>query len=371
MPWLPAQLPAEPTIVWRRELSNQGLGGVAAVESCVIVSDRDLSDSQDIFRGLDPRTGAELWQRRYPATGQLDYGNSPRATPLVYEGHAYLLGAFGQLTCVEIATGRVVWKRHIRRDFAASDELVWGACSSPLVVDGRLIVNPGSRQASLAALDPKTGAVLWKTAGRPAAFASFVVARVGMSQQLIGYDRTSLGGWNAADGRRLWELVPPAPDDFNVPTPILDHGRIIVSTENNGTRMYRFAADGRLEARPTASCKDLASDTQTPVVCSGRLIGVCSGLYCLDIEHGLKTVWQAEEPAFAEYATLMASDNRVLLTAQNGQIVLIDPTAEQCQIVGRWQLFKDESGLYSHPAMLGSTLLVRGTNEIVAVDLSK
>jgi len=37
---------------------------------------------------------------------------------------------------------------------------VWGVCSSPLTVDGRLIVNPGGPEASVVARDPASGAVL-------------------------------------------------------------------------------------------------------------------------------------------------------------------------------------------------------------------
>ena len=102
------------------------MGGVAAVESCIIVSDRDLSDSSDIFRALDPATGVERWQVRYPARGRLDYGNSPRATPLVYNGHVYLLGAFGQLNCVELETGPRRMEARVRRDFGTTEDLVWG-----------------------------------------------------------------------------------------------------------------------------------------------------------------------------------------------------------------------------------------------------
>jgi hypothetical protein len=36
----------------------------------------------------------------FPAKGKLDYGNAPRATPLLLEDRVILLGAFGQLLSV-------------------------------------------------------------------------------------------------------------------------------------------------------------------------------------------------------------------------------------------------------------------------------
>jgi len=51
--------------------------------------------------------------------GKLDYGNSPRATPLIDKGKVYLLGAFGDLHCVNLADGSVVWKKNIVREYNA------------------------------------------------------------------------------------------------------------------------------------------------------------------------------------------------------------------------------------------------------------
>jgi outer membrane protein assembly factor BamB len=121
-----------------------------------LVSDRDPDDHRDMFHAFDEHSGERRWTLDYEAEGSLDYGNSPRATPLVHDGHAFLLGAFGHLHCVRLGDGEVVWRRHLRDEFEAQDELVWGVSASPLIVDGKLIVSPGGPEASLVALDPAT-----------------------------------------------------------------------------------------------------------------------------------------------------------------------------------------------------------------------
>ena len=80
-------------------------------------------------------------------------------------------------------------------------------------------------------------------------------------RQIVGYDKDSLGGWDVKTGERLWRLVPPRSGDFNVPTPVAVHGGIVVSTENNGTRLYRFDDAGRVIPEPAAHYADLAPDT--------------------------------------------------------------------------------------------------------------
>jgi outer membrane protein assembly factor BamB len=350
-------------------LSNLGVGGVAANEDCVIVSDRDAGDRSDVFRCLAAADGKERWVVRYLASGRLDYGSSPRATPLIAGERVYLYGAFGTLSCVDIAGGRVIWRRELQREFPPDETLSWGVASSPTIVDGRLIVMPGSTQATLLALDPADGKTLWQSPGAGPAFASLVLAKFGGVRQLIGYDRTSLGGWNPATGERLWTLIPQRTDDFNVPTPIVHGDRLIVATENNGTRLYGFDAAGRIVPRPEAEFEPLAPDTHTPVVAGKRLFGVWGRLFCLDLSRGLAQMYSAEDDAFAHYTSLIASDDRVLVTTQNGELMLFNAKTDDLRIVSRLKIFANDSGVYSHPALVGDRLYVRGSDEIVCLKL--
>ena len=75
--WLPDKLPATLEPVWEQPLSTRGLGGVAATTEFVIVSDRTVMDTLDAFVCLNAADGKQVWAHRYPALGQLDFGNSP------------------------------------------------------------------------------------------------------------------------------------------------------------------------------------------------------------------------------------------------------------------------------------------------------
>jgi outer membrane protein assembly factor BamB len=356
--------------VWRKVVSGPGTAGLAATERLVIVADRDPDDSSDVFRALDAAVGSTRWTLQYPAPAKLDYGNAPRATPLIVGERVYLHGGTGHLHCVALDSGHILWQKQLRQEFDARDDIPWGTCSSPLVVGSRLIVNPGGPEASLVALDALSGQVLWKTPGGQAAFSSFVVATLGGKQQLVGYDKTSLGGWDVESGRRLWRLVPPRKNDFNVPTPVVWEGRLIVSTENNGTRMYDFHSDGTIVAEPVARHERLAPDTHTPLLAGDRLFGVWEQLYCLDARAGLKTLWSSDDPAFQNYATAIGSPRRVLIVTQSGELVLIDRDATHFDPISRVKLFSDDSGVYAHPALVGSRMYLRNSTHVVCYDLA-
>lgn len=346
-----------------------GLGGIAATEELVIVSDRDLLDSADVFHCYNALSGEEVWTLRYLARGNLDYGNSPRAAPLIADGLAFLYGAFGHLHCVELKTGKIVWKKEVRTEFGATEEMKWGMASSPLIAQGKLILNPGGPEAALVALEPRSGEVLWKTPGAPAAFASLLFARLGGKEQLVGYDQVSLGGWDVASGKRLWTLVPENQNDFNVPTPIAWEGKLVLCTENNGTRLHAFDDQGRILARPLARYGGLAPDMHTPVALGNRLFGVQGQLHCLNLADNLKPLWIADDEGFFEYSTIIAGDGKLLITTQNGQLLLVDAKADSFQLLGRLTLFPDENGIYAHPALVGTKLYLRSSTHAVCLEL--
>jgi outer membrane protein assembly factor BamB len=369
--WLPSKLAAKPNVVWDRKLTTKTLGGVAATRDFVLYSDRELADTVDAFHCVRADDGKPVWSYTYPAPGTLDYGNSPRATPLISGDRVFLANAFGLLHCLDLKTGKVVWDMDLRDDFKAVDERKWGTCSNPLLVDGKLIVNPGGKDASLVALDPRTGKVLWKTPGRPASYGNFIVGVFGGVKQIVGHDDASLGGWDVATGKRLWEIVPPRRGDFNVPTPLQIGEHLLVTTENNRTRLFRFGASGVIDPKPIATSSDLNPDTHTPVAVKGRVFGVNQRLVCLDAKNGLKTLWSSDDHAFANYGCLIASDDRLLFFGMEGEVVLIDATADKYRELGRWTLFPDEQTGYAHPALVGTRLYVRANGSITCIDMKE
>lgn len=368
VPWLPESLPPTKQVRWKQVLFNEGLGGVAVAGDRVVVGDRDSADGHDVFHGLDRATGRRVWTLQYPAAGQLDYGNSPRATPLLRGDRAYLLGAFGHLHCVDAADGRIVWKRHLREDFGAADKLVWGVCSSPLIVDGRLIVNPGGPDASLVALDPDTGEEVWRSPGAPAAFASFVECEFGGRRQIVGFDRDSCGGWDPTTGVRLWTLSPRVAGDFHVPSPVPVAGGVVVVGENNGARLLAPGAAGAAEV--IASFAALVPDMHTPVATAGRIFAVHRGkAFCLGADD-LAPRWTHPERALKGHASLFASDDRVLVLTAAGEIVLLDARSESFAVLSRQRLFSREVSLYAHPALADDAVYVRGPRQLLCVALS-
>lgn len=365
--WLPDRLPAELTPVWRKPLSGPGLAGLAATEELVVVADRDPQDERDAFLAFRAADGELLWQLDYPARADLDYGLSPRATPVLHSGRAFLLGACGQLHCVDARTGKVIWKKDLARDFGATVPK-WGYCGTPLVVDDWLVVNPGATNASLVALDAKSGKAIWRTPGAPPSYGSFILATLGGRRQIVGHDQFSLGGWDARTGKRLWTLVPPTTGDFNVPTPLPFEGRLFVVTGNNGARLYEFRDDGTIVPEPVARTDELAAETASPVVAAGCAVGWDQSLHCLDLRDGLRQVGTLDVDGGGDHASFIAANDRVLAATQGGELILLS-VASSPKVVSRLRFAPPDASSYAHPAIAGDRLFLRDDRAVLCVRL--
>jgi hypothetical protein len=106
----------------------------------------------------------------------------------------------------------------------------------------------------------------------------------------------------------------------------------------------------------------------------GRLFGVWGGLRCLDVAT-LQTLWTADDPAFDDYASAIAGptpagENRILVVSKHGELLLIDAAADSYRLLSRQAIFEDDSGVLSHPALVGRKLYLRARDEIVCLSLA-
>jgi outer membrane protein assembly factor BamB len=290
---------------------------------------------------------------------------------VIADGLVWTQGAAGHVCCLELATGNVVWQKNIAAEFK-TPRLEWGLTGSPLLTDGKLIVQPGGSIANIVALDARTGHVAWKSDPGLPGHSSFIAAKVAGRKQLIGYDEASLGGWDPDNGKRLWGIIPKTKGDFNVPTPLIVGDMLVVATENNATRAYPFDEQGVPKQTPAGQFKALSPDASSPVAMDGRVYGLTDGLFCLDVNAGLKQVWLVEDDALVGYGSVIACplSKRLLVLTLTGRVLLIQDEGNRGRIVANVALGNRDAETHSHPAIVGDVLFVRIGERLSAISLA-
>ena len=188
-----------PALLWVRSGLGAGYGSLAVAGAHVFV--QGMVGDESVASSLDRNDGSLVWRRSLSPGGYSGYGSGPRGTPTVDGDRLYVLTEIGELACLRVQDGSVVWQRDILGDFDGRNPS-WLVSESPLVDGDQVIVTPGGRNAGMVALDKMSGETVWVTAGlsdRPG-YASPVVADVdGVRTVMTLTDEAGVGvrevGW--------------------------------------------------------------------------------------------------------------------------------------------------------------------------------
>ena len=206
-------------------------------------------------------------------------------------------------------------------------------------------------------------------------YGSLIHAHLGGRWQIVGHEARSLCGWDPESGKRLWQVVPKEPHDFNVPTPSRVGDLLLAATENNGTRLYAFDGAGVIRPEPVFSSGALSPQIATPVRVGTRLWGQDGeGVHALALDRALRPVGVWADPAFKDHVSLVAGGSRVLAVAKTGDIFLFSADAAGAGVVKGANVFEKHPGgaateVWSFPVVLNGCLYLRSQDEVVCLEL--
>jgi outer membrane protein assembly factor BamB len=208
---------AGPKLLWKGPGVGEGFSSVAVVGERVFTMG-DKNRAAHVF-ALSRSTGKLLWSRKIGEAGG-NYSGT-RCTPTVDGNLLYAIGQFGDLVCLETATGAVKWRKNFARDFAGSSG-GWNYTESPLIDGDRLVCTPGGSKATMVALDKKTGAEVWRAPlEQTAGYSSVVVSHGGGVKHYVQLTDAGTIGVRAKDGKLLWAYEKFSGNTANIPTPIV------------------------------------------------------------------------------------------------------------------------------------------------------
>jgi len=353
-----------PRELWRRQVGE-------ACSAFSVVGDAAVTFEQrgenEVVARYDLRTGKQVWLYSGHAPFNTTVGgNGPRSTPTLERGRVHVLGATGNLICLDLATGDKIWSRNVLEDHGANRP-DWGMASSPLVVGELVIVQLGNRAAGIAAYDRSTGEPAWRQGEDKGTYTSPLLATVAGVEQVLVVYRNSVAGHDPVTGDVLWQHDWPNPGSERITMPlVVDDRRLLVSAGYGvGSRMLEITRDDDgFHVELLWESRRLKSKFAPMVVREGVVFGLDDGvMVALDPETG-ERLWKGGRYGHGQFVLV---DDLLLVQTEDGDVVLVEATPERHVELGRLPAL---SGRTWNPlALSGRLMLVRNDREAAVYEL--
>lgn len=388
-----------PKLVWQSK--DLGLG----FSSFAVVGERLYTmgafNEETYVLALDAATGKEIWRTKvgpiFTFTGNV-WGDGPRCTPTVDGDLIYALEGTGELVCVAAKDGKEVWRRNYVKDLGGEMMSEWGYSESVLIDGDKLICMPGGAKGTLAALNKKTGEVLWrsKEITDKASYASIMAADFGGVRQYIAQtyvndiEGSSLVSVAAQDGKKLWYQKIAKGHHYAVaPTPIVQGNQLYVSCgDSNGvSKLIEVTKDDSgftiKDSYPIKVAKALKNAHGNFVLVDGHCYGHSGkkSWVCQELQTG-KIVWDEKNELECGSGCLIAAEGRLYLYGDEGDVVLLEASSKAWTEHGRFSLpmksafpqsrkTSRSSKAWNHPVIANGRLYVRDCEVMFCYDVRK
>jgi len=328
-----------PKLLWQVNDIGDGYSTPAVVGTRIyLMSNRGMEN--EFVAALSTQDGKVIWTTRVGNVGNPNQNpNYPKArsTPTVDGDLLYALGSDGDLACLETKSGKIRWQKSLRKDFGGQPG-EWAYAESPLV-DGDLVVaTPGGPEATMVALNKKSGALVWKSAipeGEPAGYASAIVVQGGGRKQYVQLLSKGVVGVDAKTGQFLWRYKEAAKGPAQYFTPIARNEFVYAGALGVGGAMVRLKPDGNgVAAEQVYFIRGLPNGIGGAVLVGDHLYGTEVGqkLVAADFTTG-KVKWEA--PDFG-WGSVAAADGHLYCHLITGEMVLVEATPEAFRIKGKF-----------------------------------
>lgn len=373
-----AEWPNEgPPLAWQAKGFGGGFSSVAVAGGKVFTLGN--KDGKCCVVAANVKDGKVLWSTPFG-------GGSPNCTPTVDGNLVFGVTHDGDLACCETKSGKLVWSKSFPRDFGGRMHSGWGYSESPLVDGDLLIVTPGADKALLAALNKKTGEVVWQTeasredlgrnGGDGAAYASIVISHAAGVKQYVTLVGRGLVGVDAQSGKLLWNYSPVANGTANIPTPIINGDYVFGSSGyGTGSALLKIVKKGdKLEAEEEYFLEGNKLQNH-----HGGMIRLGDYIYmghghneghpvCIEMATG-KDAWRPGRGPGGDSAAIAYADGHLYFRYQDGTMALIEATPKEYKLKGKFKIKTHNGESWPHPVIAGGKLYLRDQNDLLCYDI--
>ena len=353
-----------PPSVWKATGAGRGYSSFSISKGRLYTM--GLRGDREYVIAFDIANGKEVWATAHGGAFKNDRGDGPRGTPTIDGDRLYALGGNGDLSSLDLNTGKVLWTVNVLSKFGGSN-IRWGISESPLVIGDKVLVNAGGPGASIVALKKADGSLVWKSQSDEAGYSSAIPVEFGGTTQVVFFTGTRALGLDLRDGRLIWEYTRPSNDVANVATPIARGNRIFISSDyGTGGGVVEIKADGK--AQEVYFTKEMRNHHATSILIGDHLYGFSSSiLTAMRFDTG-EIAWRDRSVG---KGSLTYAEGNLYCYSENGVVGLVEANPAVYKEKGRFQIKQGSLPTWTHPVVAGGRLYLRDQDTIYAFDVKE
>jgi outer membrane protein assembly factor BamB len=239
-----------------------------------------------------------------------------------------------------------------------------------------VVVSPGGEEATMLALNKKTGDVVWKSpleSGEPAGYASIIIVEAVGVKQYVQFLGKGLVGVDAETGKFLWRYDHTSQGSAaNIFTPVAGDDHIYTGTTYTGGGLVRLTrdADG-IKADEVYYEKKLPTAIGGAVLLDGSLYGTNrESIFCVDFKTG-DVIWKKDRRMSP--ASLCYADGRLYLHGDTeGDVGLVEATTAGYRELGHFtppDIPERQGKSWSYPVVANGRLYIHDWGTLWCYDI--
>jgi outer membrane protein assembly factor BamB len=342
----------------------------------------DPGGSKLLLLSLSKKDGKILWQQEVDEGNQLfRKQNLSSPSPVTDGKHVWVVTGTTTVTAYDMA-GEKLWSRNLRKDYG-NLRLNWGYASSPLLLDGKLIIQVlqgyGEGGSYVVAFDGLTGKELWKKERptdaireSPDAYTTPALLIVDGKKQFVINGGDYVTAHDADSGTEIWRaggLNPRRNQNYRIISSVtLKDGMVFAPTRQRPLLAIRAGGKGDVTESQLAWKyeEEGAPDVPSPLSDGANFYMVADNgaVTCLEAKTG-KRIWGPERTAVGTVsASPVLADGKIYIVNEKAVTTIVAAGAEFKNIATN-EL--DGSYTLSSPAVAGKNLFIRTSQALYCI----
>lgn len=360
---VPAAWPAELKQEWKVTVGSGDATPVLAGNKIYL---NTRQGDQEIVICLDAVTGKELWKTSYPSMAVTGPSASqhpgPRGTPAVSNGKIVTFGAAGILSCLDAATGKLIW----RKDNPTNAFPAFFTGASPLITDGMCILHIGKKDdGQVIALDLNSGNEKWKWSGEGPSYSSPSVMAIDGKKLLIVITEKNIMALSLADGKQLWQIATPVQQRFyNCVSPYIDGQTIYLTGQGSGMKAIKVEKSGNdYITKDLWNNAEVGAKWNTPILKDGFLYGFTDQkrIYCINAATG-QTAW-IDNAVNSDFSTIVDCGSVILGLTSTDNLLVLKPDPKAYSEVAKYKVA--DTPIYGYPVISGNSIYIKDAETLM------